>query len=91
MENISLFLSMVQYYRDIWTRHSEILVSLTNVVVECRYTKVTKLTKKLKLQHWDAFHQQVFDNVKAAITKDVTLTYPDYSNGFDIYTAPKFK
>ncbi len=33
--------------------------------------------------HWDSVHQQAFDNVKAAITKEVTLAYPDYSKEFE--------
>ena len=36
--------------------------------------------------NWDAIHQQAFDNVKATITQDVTLAYPDYSQGFEVYT-----
>jgi hypothetical protein len=31
-------------------------------------------------------HQQAFDNVKAAIAKEVTLACPDYSQEFKIYT-----
>jgi hypothetical protein len=31
-------------------------------------------------------HQQAFDDVKAAIAKEVTLAYPDYSEEFEIYT-----
>jgi len=37
--------------------------------------------------HWDTIHQQAFDNVKATIAKDVTLAYPDYAQGFEVYTA----
>ena len=36
--------------------------------------------------HWDAIHQQAFDNVKATIAKHVTLAYPDYTQGFEVYT-----
>ena len=36
--------------------------------------------------HWDKVHQQAFDNVKATIARDVTLAYPDYNQGFEIYT-----
>ena len=36
--------------------------------------------------HWDTIHQQAFDNVKATIARDVNLAYPDYKQGFDIYT-----
>eukprot|EP00804_Cyclotella_cryptica_P005789 CCRYP_000098-RA/>CCRYP_000098-RA protein AED:0.35 eAED:0.59 QI:0/0/0/1/1/1/2/0/492 len=42
-------------------------------------------TKK-KPWHWDDIHQQAFDTVKATIARDVTLAYPDYSQGFEIYT-----
>eukprot|EP00804_Cyclotella_cryptica_P013866 CCRYP_002396-RA/>CCRYP_002396-RA protein AED:0.37 eAED:0.47 QI:0/0/0/1/0/0/3/0/440 len=47
-------------------------------------TRATK-TKK-KPWHCDNIHQQAFDTVKATIARDVTLAYPDYSQGFEIYT-----
>eukprot|EP00804_Cyclotella_cryptica_P021708 CCRYP_012871-RA/>CCRYP_012871-RA protein AED:0.34 eAED:0.56 QI:0/0/0/1/0/0/2/0/231 len=31
-------------------------------------------------------HQKAFDDVKATIAKDVSLAYPDYTKGFEIYT-----
>jgi hypothetical protein len=37
--------------------------------------------------HWDKTPQQALDNVKATITKDATLTYPDYTQGFEVDTA----
>ncbi len=37
-------------------------------------------------EHWDDVHQTTFDNIKTAIAKDVVLAYPDYSQGFEIYT-----
>ena len=36
--------------------------------------------------HWNEVHQKAFDDVKATIAKNVTLTYPYYSQGFEIYT-----
>ena len=36
--------------------------------------------------HWDKIHQQAFGNVKATVTKDVTLAYPDYTHGFEVCT-----
>jgi hypothetical protein len=36
--------------------------------------------------HWDKVHQRVFNHVKATITKEVVLAYPDYSKVFKIYT-----
>ena len=78
---------MVQYYRDIWARRSEILAPLSDLVGECGHTKVTKANKtKKKPWHWDPVHQQAFEPVKAIIACDVTLAYPDYSHGFGIYT-----
>jgi hypothetical protein len=35
---------------------------------------------------WDPKHQQVFENVKAAIAKEVVLAYPDFSKPYNIYT-----
>ena len=39
---------MVQYYRDLWARRSDMLAHLTALVGECDQTKVTKAkgTKK---------------------------------------------
>ena len=38
------------------------------------------------LLHWTELHQEAFDNVKAAIAKDVVLAYPDYTKVFEVYT-----
>eukprot|EP00804_Cyclotella_cryptica_P005402 CCRYP_017075-RA/>CCRYP_017075-RA protein AED:0.55 eAED:0.55 QI:0/0/0/1/0/0/2/0/284 len=82
VKQLRRFLGMVQYYRDIWARRSEILAPLTNLVNK---------TKK-KPWHWEDIHQQAFDTVKATIARDVTLAYPDYSQGFEIYTdSSKFQ
>ena len=35
---------------------------------------------------WDPIHQQVFDNIKAAIAKETVLAYPDFLKPFKIYT-----
>jgi hypothetical protein len=42
-------------------------------------------TKK-KPWRWDPIHQQTFGNVKAAITKETVLAYPDLFKLFEIYT-----
>jgi hypothetical protein len=63
------------------------LAPLSNLLGEYGHTKVTKENKTKKIPwHWDKIHQQAFDNVKATITKDVTLAYPDYTQGFKVYT-----
>ncbi len=62
------------------------LAPLTSLVGECGQTKTTKAkgTKKVPW-HWDAVHQRAFNHVKATITKDAVLAYPDYSKVFKIY------
>ena len=87
VEQLHRFLGMVQYYRDIWARHSEILAPLTNLVGECGHTKVTRANKTQKIPwHWDNIHQQAFNTVMATVVCDVTLANPDYSWGFEIFT-----
>jgi len=81
------FLGMVQYYRDMWAKRSEMLVPLSDQVGECGETKSTRKNKvKKKPWHWDSIHQIAFDNVKSTITKEVVLAYPCFSKPFEIYT-----
>ncbi len=42
------FLGMVQYYRNMWVRRSEMLARLTDLVGECGETKTTKMNKTKK-------------------------------------------
>ena len=87
VKELRSFLGMVQYYRDLWGRRSEMLAPLTTLVGECGHTKVTR-AKGTKKQpwHWTEVHQVAFDSVKAAISKDVVLAYPDYTQVFEVYT-----
>jgi hypothetical protein len=53
------------------------------LVGECGHTKVAKANETEKVAwHWDKIHQEAFDNIKATIANDVTLAYPDYTQGF---------
>ncbi len=80
-------LGMVQYYRDMWVKHSEMLAPLSDLVGECGETKTSKKNKVKKSPwRWDPIHQAVFDNVKATIAKEVVLAYPDFLKPFEIYT-----
>jgi hypothetical protein len=42
VKELQQFLGMVQYYRDMWVKRSEILAPLTDLVGECRETKAIK-------------------------------------------------
>jgi hypothetical protein len=76
---------MVQYYRDMWQKHSEMLALLTNLVGEYGENKTTKKNKtKKKSWQWESIHEQSFDNVKATIAKEVVLAYPDFTKLFEI-------
>ncbi len=81
------FLGMVQYFRDMWAKRSEMLAPLTDLVGECRETRATKKNgTKTKPWRWESIHHQAFDNVKATIAKEVVLAYPDFTKPFKIYT-----
>jgi hypothetical protein len=45
VKELQRFLGMVQYYRDMWQKHSGMLAPLTNLVGECGETKTTKKNK----------------------------------------------
>ncbi len=86
------FLGMVQYYRDLWARWSDMLTPLTSLVGECGQTKTTKAKGTITVSwHWDEVHQRAFNHVKATIAKDVVLAYLDYSKVFEIYTDASSK
>ena len=87
MKELRHFLGMVQYYRDMWVKRSEMLAPLSDLVAECGETKTTKKNKVKKAPwKWDPIHQAAFDCVKATIAKEVVLAYPDFSKPFEIYT-----
>jgi hypothetical protein len=87
------FLGMVQYYRDMRAKRSEMLAPpLSDLVGECGETKTTRKNKvKKQAWHWDSIHQIAFDNIKTTIAKEVVLAYPDFTKPFDIYTDASTK
>ena len=42
VKGLRKFLGMVQYYRDLWEKRSDMLAPLTDLVGECGHTKTTK-------------------------------------------------
>jgi len=86
------FLGMVQDYRDMWAKRSEMLAPLSDLVGECGETKTNRKNNvKKQPWHWNSIHQIAFDNVKTNIAKEVVLAYPDFTKSFDIYTDTSTK
>ncbi len=74
VDQLRHFLGMVQYYRDLWARRSDMLAPLTSLVGECGQTKATKATGTKKVPwHWDKVHQRALNEINATITKKLPL------------------
>ena len=63
------FLGMVTYYRDMWPKRSHILTPLTELL-GCKEFK------------WGAEQDKAFTTMKALLTKDTLLAYPDHNREF---------
>jgi hypothetical protein len=66
VKELRLFFGMVQYYRDMWVKRSEMLAPLSDLVGEGGETKTTRENKVKKTPwHWDSIHQIAFDKCKS--------------------------
>ncbi len=72
--DVRKFVGMINYYRDMWIRRSELLAPLTKLC-----------SKKAKFE-WTEAQQTAFEKVKQLLSREVLLNYPDFSKQFDIYT-----
>ena len=68
------FIGVVNYYRDMWIRRSEVLAPLS------------ALTSKEAKWQWGPVEQNAFDTMKRIISKQTLLTYPDFNIPFEIHT-----
>ena len=68
------FIGVVNYYRDMWIRRSEVLAPLS------------RLTSKEAKWSWGSEEQKAFDTMKRIISKETLLTYPDFNKPFEIHT-----
>jgi hypothetical protein len=73
-KQVRSFIGLINYYRDMWPRRSEILAPLT-----C-------LTSKDVPFQWTDVEQQAFDKIKARVCHEVLLSYPDFNKPFHIHT-----
>ena len=65
---------MVNYYRDMWIRRSDVLAPLA------------ALTSKTTPWKWTASHNDAFETMKRIVSKETLLTYPNFEIPFEIYT-----
>jgi transposase InsO family protein len=68
------FVGMVNYYRDMWIRRSEVLAPLT------------RMTSKLVKWNWTEVEQTAFDTMKRLLARETILAYPDFNKPFHIHT-----
>jgi hypothetical protein len=68
------FIGMVNYYPDMWPLRSHLLAPLSLLT-----------SAKVKWK-WTTEHQEAFDQMKALIAKETLLTFPDFSQEFEIHT-----
>ena len=68
------FLGMVNFYRDMWRRRSHLIAPLTHL-----------MNKKTKWK-WGPEQQKAFEEIKAVISKETLLAFPDFNKTFHVYT-----
>ena len=73
VKQLRFFLGMVNYYRDMWPRHTHVLAPLTELTGKRTFV-------------WTPKHQQAFERIKALVTVDALLVFPDPSLPFDVET-----
>ena len=79
-KQLQQFIGIINYYRDVWKRRSDLLAPLT------------ALCSSNAKWRWTDVEQKAFDLVKTAISKEVLLLYPDFNAPFDIHTdASKYQ
>ena len=71
---LCIFISMINYYRDMWKCGSALLALLT------------VLTSESVSWNWDEKHQKTFYGIKSIILRETLLSYLNFNNLFDIHT-----
>ena len=68
------FIGMVNFYRDMWPKRSELLAPLSSM---------TSSTTKFK---WTEEHDKSFKEMKKIMARETLLAFPDFNKPFDIHT-----
>ena len=68
------FIGMINYYRDMWKKRSELLAPLMS------------LTSTKSKWDWTVKHQKAFDAIKNVILRKTLLSYLDFTKPFDVHT-----
>ena len=69
------FIGMINFYRDMWQKRSELLAPLTALT-----------SKNFKYDWKKRAPKGFFDAIKRAIGREVLLGYPDFNAPFEIHT-----
>ncbi len=72
--NLRTFVGMINYYRDMWPRRSELLSPLTD------------LCSKQAKWKWGDKQTKAFQRIKNMISKETLLSYPQFDKPFEIHT-----
>jgi hypothetical protein len=73
-KGVRRFIGLVNYYRDMWGKRSEILAPLT---------ALTSVNKPWK---WTDVEQNAFDTMKRIMARETILAYPNFEKPFEIHT-----
>jgi hypothetical protein len=73
-KQVRSFVGMINYYRDMWIRRSEVLAPLT------------ALTSKNAKWQWTEIEQNAFNTMKRILARETLLSYPDFNKPFHIHT-----
>ena len=73
-KEVRSFVGMINYYRDMWIRRSEILSPLT------------KLCSKGVKFKWTDEQQKAFELIKRLVSQEILLAYPNFNELFEIHT-----
>ena len=73
-KGVRRFIGLVNYYRDMWGKRSEILAPLTALTsINCKW-------------QWTDKEQNAFDTMKRIMARETILAYPNFDQPFEIHT-----